>query len=147
MCCTHHTARAGREQGVPYTAAAVSFRWRRRDEERYWLGLCGSIGWLLICCHAAGAACALEGGEGGSTHNTHHTTNQQHITLVPRRCSTTAVLCTSLHSLWARGCVASAAAVAVKRWWWKLEASCSNHQHQTSRKKFSSFFFSNVIFF
>ncbi|CAN0528807.1 unnamed protein product, partial [Ectocarpus sp. 8 AP-2014] len=47
VCCKQHTARAGREQGVPYTTAAVSFR-RREREERYWLGLCGSIGWLLF---------------------------------------------------------------------------------------------------
>ena len=144
VCCTHHTARAGREQGVPYTAAAVSFR-RRRREERYWL--VGSL-WVhrLVSCVvvlAAAGACTLFAAEAGG--GTHHTTHQQQRSFLENGVLLTAVLCTSLHSLWARGCVASAAAVAVKRWW-KLEASCSNNQQQHHHHQ-QIFFQRHFLFF
>ena len=141
VCCTHHTARAGREQGVPYTTAAVSCR-RRKREERYWL--VGSL-WVhrLVCSRRREhLPCRAEAGGG-----THHTTHQQQRSFLENGVLLTAVLCTSLHSLWARGCVASAAAVAVKRWW-KLEASCSNSSSSSGTRPadIPLFFPTNVIF-
>ena len=94
VCCTHHTARAGREQGVPYTAAAVSFR-RRRREERYWL--VGSL-WVhrLVSCVvvlAAAGACMHPFCRGGRRRHTSH--HAPATTLVPRKWSTT--YCCAVH--------------------------------------------------
>ena len=91
---------------------------RRKREERYWLVESLWVYRLVSCCCARG---------GGSTlpqrHRRRHTSHHAPATtlaFLDDGVLLTAVLCTSLHSLWARGCVDSAAVVAVKRWW-KLE--------------------------
>ena len=73
-----------------------------------WLCLCGSIGVVLLLCSRRREHLAAAEAGGG----TYHTTHQQQRSFLDDGVLLTAVLCTSLHSLWARGCVASAAAAA-----------------------------------
>ena len=90
VCCTHHTARAGREQGVPYTAGAkllllaVGGGSERRDIG--WLGLW--VQRLLSCCVRSRCGGSMHpfcrGGR--RRHTSHHAPA---TTLVPRKWSTT----------------------------------------------------------
>ena len=116
-----------------------------------WVSVGPSVGCFVVVLAAAGAPFAPEAQR--RRHTSHHAPATT-LAFLDDGVLLTAVLCTSLHSLWARGCVASAAAVAVKRWW-KLEASCSNsHQQQQQQqqapdqqKKIFLFFFPTRHFF
>ena len=147
--CVAHTTQRERDGSrvCPILLLLLAFGGGGERRDIGWLGLCGSIGWFLVVVLAAAGACTLFAAEAGG--GTHHTTHQQQRSFLENGVLLTAVLCTSLHSLWARGCVASAAAVAVKRWW-KLEASCSNSSSSGTRpaeKIFPLIFFQRHFFF
>ena len=138
---TPHSESGTGAQGVPYTAAAVSFR-RRRREERYWL--VGSL-WvhrLVSCCCARGGGSMHPFCRGGRRRHTSH--HAPATTLVPRKWSTTYCCAVHLSTLIVgeRVCrlCCCCCCCYLKRWRKRPVQTISSSKQQPQPGNFSTFF-------